>query len=140
MMTANSSYLEVATAMTRYLPVTNAGKSNGDGTENALTGVDAGVTVIGDPKYYWILKYVFHKHGYDYKTPFNMINIHTLERILEGSEKVLMIADNRILDTVNNEKEPNNAKAQLRAERLSEIYNNTGTAVKLGKVEIRTNY
>jgi hypothetical protein len=51
-----------------------------------------------------------------------------------------MIADNRILDTVNNEKEPNNAKAQLRAERLSEIYNNTGTAVKLGKVEIRTNY
>jgi Dolichyl-phosphate-mannose-protein mannosyltransferase len=135
----NLSYLEVATAMARYLPGSNLGKSNGDGTETTLTGVDDGVTVIGDIKYYWILKYVFHKHGYDYKTRFNNIDIHTLERILKGSEKVLMIADNRILDTIN-EKEPDNAKAQLRAERLSEIYQNTGLAAQLGKVEIRTNY
>ena len=134
MMTENSYYLKVATAMIRYLP----DSSNGDGTENTLNGVDDSVTVIGDTKYYWILKYVFHKHGYDYKTPFNLININTLERVLQGSEKVLMIADNRILDAINNE--PNDAKAQLRAERLSEIYHNTGIAVKLGKVEIRTNY
>jgi hypothetical protein len=140
MMTENSYYLKVASAMARYLPSSNPGNSNGDGTENTLTGVDDGVTVIGDTKYYWILKYVFHKDGYDYKTQFNMINKHTLERILKGSEKVLMIADNRILDTINNENEPNDAKAQLRAERLSEIYHNTGIAVKLGKVEIRTNY
>jgi hypothetical protein len=140
MTTENSSYLEVAMAMARYLPDSNPGKSNGDGTENALTGVDDGVTVIGDTKYYWILKYVFHKNGYDYKTRFNIININTLERILKGSEKVLMIADDRILDTINNEIKPDNAKAQLRAERLSEIYHNTGIAAKLGKVEIRTNY
>ena len=51
-----------------------------------------------------------------------------------------MIADQGITEIVKNEKQPDNAKAQLRAERLSEIYFNTKLEEKVGRVEIRTNY
>jgi hypothetical protein len=98
------------------------------------------MTVIGNPRFNWILQYVFDKPNYTYKTQYNLINIHALERILEGSEKVIVIADRGIMEIVKNEKQPDNAKAQLKAERLSEIYFNTELEDKIGRVEIRTNY
>jgi hypothetical protein len=51
-----------------------------------------------------------------------------------------MVADPGILEMVNNERMPDNERAKLRAERLSEIYNSTKLVVRLGTVEIRTNY
>jgi len=132
--TENSNYLEVAAAVTKQLPTSI---STQDGS---TANHDDQVTVIGNPRFYWILQYVFDKPNYSYKTQYNMINIHTLERILEGSEKVIMIADKGIMEIVKNEKQPDNAKAQLRAERLSEIYFNTELEDKGGRVEIRTNY
>jgi hypothetical protein len=132
--TENSNYLEVAAAVTKQLPTSI---STQDGS---TANHDDQVTVIGNPRFYWILQYVFDKPNYSYKTQYNMINIHTLERILEGSEKVIMIADKGIMEIVKNEKQPDNAKAQLRAERLSEIYFNTELEDKVGRVEIRTNY
>ena len=51
-----------------------------------------------------------------------------------------MVSDVGMLEVTNNEREPNNERAKIRAERLSEIYNSTKLAAKLGKVEIRTNY
>jgi hypothetical protein len=131
----NSSYLEVAAAITKQLPT---GVSTQDGSTESPD--DDQVTVIGNPRFNWILQYVFDKPNYIYKTQYNLINIHTLERILEGSEKVIMIADRGIMEIVKNEKQPDNAKAQLRAERLSEIYFNTELEDKIGGVEIRTNY
>jgi Dolichyl-phosphate-mannose-protein mannosyltransferase len=130
----NSNYLEVAAAITKQLPT-------GIGTQDGSTlSQDDQMTVIGNPRFYWILQYVFDKPYYNYKTQYNLINIHTLERILEGSEKVIMIADRGILEIVKNEKQPDNAKAQLRAERLTEIYFNTELEDKIDRVEIRTNY
>jgi len=130
----NSNYLEVAAAVTKQLPT---GISTQDGS---TPSDDDQMTVIGNPRFYWILQYVFDKPNYSYKTQYNLINIHALERILEGSEKVIMIADRGIMEIVRNEKQPDNAKAQLRAERLSEIYFNTELEDKIGRVEIRTNY
>jgi hypothetical protein len=128
----NSNYLEVAAAITKQLPT-----STQDGS---TVSQDDQLTVIGNPRFYWILQYVFDKPHYTYKTQYNQINIHALERFLEGSEKVIMIADQGILEIVRNEKQPDNPKAQLRAERLSEIYFNTELQDKIGRVEIRTNY
>lgn len=130
----NSNYLEVAAAVTKQLPTSI---STQDGTK---AGHDDQMTIIGNPRFYWILQYVFDKPNYSYKTQYNLINIHTLEKIVEGSEKVIMIADQGIMEIVKHEKQPDNAKAQLRAERLSEIYFNTELEDKLGRVEIRTNY
>jgi asparagine N-glycosylation enzyme membrane subunit Stt3 len=130
----NSNYLEVAAAVTKQLPT-------GIGTQNGSTAsLDDKMTVIGNPRFNWILQYVFDKPNYSYKTQYNLINKHTLERILDGSERVIMIADQGITEIVKNEKQPDNAKAQLRAERLSEIYFNTKLEDKVGRVEIRTNY
>jgi len=135
----NSSYLEAAAAAMRYLPNGDRIQSNGDITENTLDS-DAGLTIIGSPGFYWIMQYVFDKNEYDYRTQYSLISMKTVSNILEGSEKVLMVADTGILEIINNEREPDNERAKLRAERLSEIYNNTELAAKLGKVEIRTNY
>jgi hypothetical protein len=44
------------------------------------------------------------------------------------------------MEIIRNEKQPDNAKELLRAERLSEIYFNTELEDKIGSVEIRTNY
>lgn len=135
----NSSYLEAAAAAMRYLPNGNPIQSNGDITENTLNS-DAGLTVIGSPGFYWIMQYVFDKQEYDYRTQYSLISMETLSNILEGSEKVLIVADTGILEVINNEREPDNERAKLRAERLSKIYNNTDLAARVGKVEIRTNY
>jgi hypothetical protein len=130
----NSNYLGVAAAITKQLP-TAIGTKDG-----STVSQDDKVTVIGNPRFYWILQYVFDKPHYTYKTQYNLINIHALERFSEGSEKVMMIADQGIMEIVRNEKQPDNAKAQLRAERLSEIYFITELQDKIGRVEIRTNY
>jgi hypothetical protein len=130
----NSNYLEVAAAVTKQLPT-------GISTQNGSTAShDDQMTVIGNPRFNWILQYVFDKPNYSYKTQYNLINKHTLDRILDGSERVIMIADQGITAIVKNEKQPDNAKAQLRAERLSDIYFNTRLEDKIGRVEIRTNY
>jgi hypothetical protein len=130
----NSDYFEVSAAITKQLPT-------GIGTQDeSKVSQDDQVTVIGNPRFYWILQYVFDKPHYTYKTQYNLINVHTVERMLEGSEKVIMIADQGIMEIVRNEKQPDNPKAQLRAERLSEIYFNTELQDKIGRVEIRTNY
>jgi Dolichyl-phosphate-mannose-protein mannosyltransferase len=129
----NSNYLEVAAAISNQLPT-------GVTQDGSTASLDDQMTVIGNPRFYWILQYVFDKPSYSYKTQYNTINIHTLEGIVEGSEKVIMIADQGIMEIIRNEKQPDNAKEQLRAERLSEIYFNTELEDKIGSVEIRTNY
>jgi hypothetical protein len=121
------------------LPNSSPVSSAGNITQNILN-YDGGLTVIASPKLYWIIQYVFDKHEYDYRTQFSLISMKTLNNILEGSEKVLMVADPGILEIISNEREPDNERAKLRAERLSEIYNNTELAVKLDKIEIRKNY
>jgi hypothetical protein len=130
----NSSYLELAAAVTRQLPPDTSLQ------DGASSGQDGQVTVIGNPRFYWILQYVFDRPQYSYKTQYNLINIHTVERIVEGSEKVVMIADEGIIEIVKNEKEPDNPKEQRRAERLSEIYFSTELKNKIGMAEVRTNY
>lgn len=135
----NSSYVIAAAAATHYLPNSSPVSSAGNITQNTLN-YDGGLTVIASPKLYWIIQYVFDKHEYDYRTQFSLISMKTLNNILEGSEKVLMVADPGILEIISNEREPDNERAKLRAERLSEIYNNTELAVKLDKIEIRKNY
>jgi hypothetical protein len=138
----NSSYFNVLSSVTRYLPkdVNVQSVSAGSSNDNEDDDDNPNMTVIGNPRFNWILQYVFDKPEYNYKTQYNLINIHTLEDILDGSEKVIMIADRDILEIVRNEKEPDNAKAQLRADRLSEIYYNTNIAETVDRVEIRTNY
>jgi hypothetical protein len=134
----NSSYLEATAAAMRYLPNGNPIESNGYINENTLDS-DAGLTIIIVSPY-WIMQYVFDKYEYDYRTQYSLISMKTLGNMLEGSEKVLMVAYAGMLEVINNEREPDNERAKLRAERLSEIYNITKLAAKLGKVEIRTNY
>jgi Dolichyl-phosphate-mannose-protein mannosyltransferase len=135
----NSSYLEAAAVAMHHLPSGNPAENNGDTNQNML---DSGrnLTVVAGPGFYWIMQYVFDKHDYDYRTQYSLISTKTLNNILKGSEKVLMVADPGILEIVNNERIPDNERAKLRAERLSEIYNSTKLVVKLGTVEIRTNY
>jgi Dolichyl-phosphate-mannose-protein mannosyltransferase len=135
----NSSYLEAAAVAMHHLPSGNPAENNGDTNQNML---DSGrnLTVVAGPGFYWIMQYVFDKHDYDYRTQYSLISTKTLNNILKGSEKVLMVADPGILEIVNNERMPDNERAKLRAERLSEIYNSTKLVVKLGNVEIRTNY
>jgi hypothetical protein len=135
----NSSYLEAAAVAMHHLPSGNPAENNGDTNQNML---DSGrnLTVVAGPGFYWIMQYVFDKHDYDYRTQYSLISTKTLNNILKGSEKVLMVADPGILEIVNNERIPDNERAKLRAERLSEIYNSTKLVVKLGNVEIRTNY
>jgi hypothetical protein len=130
----NSYYLELATAVTRQLP-TDAGTNDG-----ASSSKEGPVTVIGNARYLWLLQYAFDRPQYSYKTQYNLINIHTLDSILEGSEKVILIADEGIMEIVKNTKEPDNAKAEQRAERLSAIYFNTVLKDNVGGAEVRTNY
>jgi hypothetical protein len=136
----NSSYLEASAAAMLYLPNSDPTKSNSDITEKNTATSDGGLTIIASPKYYWIMQYVFDRDHYDYRTQYSLISSKTLSDILKGSEKVLMVADAGILEVVNNERKPDNERAKLRAERLSEIYDSTKLAAKLGTVEIRTNY
>ena len=98
------------------------------------------VTIIGTSRHFWILQYVFDKLAYDYKSPNNMISKKTLESVEDGSEKVLMIADENMRKIVSGEELPRTSKAEIKAERISDIYNNSKTVADVHKVEIRTNY
>jgi hypothetical protein len=60
--------------------------------------------------------------------------------VLEGSEKVIMIADEGIMEIVKNEKQPDSAKAQLRTEPYRKAISNTELEDKLSWVEVRTKY
>jgi hypothetical protein len=130
----NSDYFQVAAALTKLLPPSNSIQDGADASQNGQ------VTVIGNPRFYWILQYVFDRPDFNYKTQYNLINKQTLENIMDGSEKVIMIADKGMLEIVTGERSPDNAKAAQRAERLSEIYLGTELEEKIDDVEIRTNY
>jgi hypothetical protein len=86
------------------------------------------------------LQYVFDKLDYDYKSPNNMVSKRALEGIEDGSEKVLMIADENMRKIVSGEELPRTSKAEIKAERLKDIYDNSKIVANVHKVEIRTNY
>ena len=56
------------------------------------------------------------------------------------TEKVLMIADENMRKIVSGEELPRTSKAEIKAERLSDVYDNSNTVAKVHRVEIRTNY
>ena len=105
-----------------------------------MSSEDENVTIIGTSRHFWILQYVFDKLGYEYKSPNNMMSKKTLEGIEDGSENVLMIADENMRKIVSGEELPRTSKAEIKAERLSDIYDNSNTVSKVHRVEIRTNY
>ena len=141
----NSSDFDVIASVVQYLPQglekpNIAGNSQGlESVSEDLTNSE-NVTIIGTSRHFWILQYVFDKLGYDYKSPNNMVSKKTLEGIEDGSEKVLMIADENMRKIVSGEELPRTSKAEIKAERLADIYGNSKTVAKVHKVEIRTNY
>jgi hypothetical protein len=64
----------------------------------------------------------------------------TLENAKVGSEKVLIIANESMRKIVTVEELPRTSEAEIKAERISELYNGTKTVAKTHEVEIRTNY
>jgi hypothetical protein len=134
----NSSELEVLALATQYMPVDNEPPDLT--SDRTKSGVDEHVTIIGNSRQFWIFQYIFDKPGYDYKSKFNMISKPTLENAKEGSEKILMIADEGMKKIVSGEELPRTSKAEIKAERISELYNSTKTVAKSKNVEIRTNY
>ena len=121
----------------QYLPEgiekTNiAGNSQGleSVSDRPVSSKDENVTIIGTSRHFWILQYVFDKLGYDYKSPNNMVSKKTLEGIEDGSEKVLMIADENMRKIVSGEELPRTSKAEIKAERLADIYDNSKTVLK----------
>ena len=69
-----------------------------------------------------------------------MISKKNLEGIEDGSEKVLMIADENMRKIVSGAELPRTSKAEIKAERISDIYDNSKTVENVRNVEIRTNY
>jgi Dolichyl-phosphate-mannose-protein mannosyltransferase len=143
----NSSDFDVIASVVQYLPDANGSpnvieNSLGpqSGNEEPLSGEDGHVTIIGTSRHFWILQYVFDRLDYDYKSPNNMVSKKTLEGIEDGTERVLMIADENMQKIVSGEELPRTSKAEIKAERLSDIYDNSKTVAKVHKVEIRTNY
>jgi hypothetical protein len=146
--TRNSSEFEVLALATQYLPVNNEppdlirssdGITNGDSDEGK-NNIDDHVTIIGNSRQFWLFQYVFDKLGYDYKSKFNMISKATLENAEDGSEKILMIADEGMKKIVSGEELPRTSKAEIKAERISDLYKSTKPVAKTNNVEIRTNY
>ena len=141
----NSSDFDVIASVVQYLPQ-GLEKSNIAGNSQGLESVSEdltnseNVTIIGTSRHFWILQYVFDKLEYDYKSPNNMVSKKTLEGIEDGSEKVLMIADENMRKIVSGEELPRTSKAEIKAERLADIYDNSKTVANVHKVEIRTNY
>jgi hypothetical protein len=143
----NSSDFDVIASVVQYLPDAN-GRPNavennpGLQSENdgPLSSDNGHVTIIGTSRHFWILQYVFDRLDYDYKSPNNMVSKKTLEGIEDGTERVLMIADENMQKIVSGEELPRTSKAEIKAERLSDIYDNSKTVAKVHKVEIRTNY
>jgi hypothetical protein len=143
----NSSDFDVIASVVQYLPNANGrpnGLENSPGLQSEndepLSGDNGHVTIIGTSRHFWILQYVFDRLDYDYKSPNNMVSKKTLEGIEDGTEKVLMIADENMQKIVSGEELPRTSKAEIKAERLSDIYDNSKTVAKVHKVEIRTNY
>jgi hypothetical protein len=139
----NSSYFDVIALATEYLPkddekLSIASASGGPATID--NSENEHVTIIGTSKQFWIFQYVFDKIGYDYKSPNNMVSKTTLRNANDGSEKVLMIADENMRKIATGEELPRTSKPEIKAERISELYNGTKTVAKTHKVEIRTNY
>jgi hypothetical protein len=87
-----------------------------------------------------MFQYVFDELEYDYKTPVNMVSKMTLENAKDGSKKILIMADEDLRNIVSGEELPRTREAELKAERISDLYNNTKTVAKTHNVEIRTNY
>jgi hypothetical protein len=143
----NSTELAVLALATQHLPVDaerpTSINDNGelettsDGTKSSK---DENVTIVGNSRQFWIFQYIFDKIGYDYKSKFNMISKATLEDAKDGSEKVLMIADDGLKKIVSGEELPRTTKAEMKAERLASLYNSTETVGRTRNVEIRTNY
>jgi hypothetical protein len=141
----NSSDFDVIASVVQYLPQglekpNIAGNSQGlESVSEDLTNSE-NVTIIGTSRHFWILQYVFDKLEYEYKSPNSMISKKTLEGVEDSSEKVLMIADENMRKIVSGEELPRTTKAEIKAERLTDLYNNLNTVANIHKVEIRTNY
>jgi hypothetical protein len=148
----NSADIDVIAHVTRYLPASN---EENNFAAYLATGSDElkaksydkesskndPVTIVGgNPYRFWIFKYVFDKLGYDYKTPRNMVSNATLENARDGSEKIIIIADEDLRKVVLGKELPQTSNAEMKAEQLSALYNNTKTAEKIHNVEIRINY
>jgi hypothetical protein len=143
----NSTELAVLALATQHLPVgaerltstrdTDGLETISDGTKSSK---DENVTIVGNSRQFWIFQYIFDKIGYDYKSKFNMISKATLENAKDGNEKVLMIADEGLRKIVIGEELPRTSKAEMKAERLADLYNSTETVGRTRNVEIRTNY
>ena len=148
----NSADIDVIAHVTRYLPASN---EENNFTAYLATGSDElkaesydnensknePVTIVGkDPYRFWIFKYVFDKLGYDYKTPRNIVSNVTIENARDGSEKIIMIADEDFRKIVLGKELPQTSNAEMKAEQLSALYNNTKTTEKIHNVEIRINY
>jgi hypothetical protein len=143
----NSSDFDVLASVAQHLPQDSEKvriASNGHGSELESDDIKSSknehLTFIGTSKHFWIFQYVFDKLEFDYKSPNNMISKRTLENVKNGSEKVLMIADENMRKIVSGEELPRTSKAEIKAERISDLYNNSKTVAKVHKVEIRTNY
>jgi hypothetical protein len=139
----NSSYFDVIALATEYLPKDDEKLNIADASGGSAT-IDSSenehVTIIGTSRQFWIFQYVFDKLGYDYKSPNNMVSKMTLRNANDGSEKILMIADENMRKIVTGEELPRTSKPEIKAERISELYNGTKTVAKTHEVEIRTNY
>ena len=143
----NSTELAVVALATQHLPrdaerPTSTRDMDGletisDGTKSAE---DENVTIVGNSRQFWIFQYIFDKIGYDYKSKFNMISKATLENAKDGTEKILIIADEGLKKIVSGEELPRTSKAEIKAERLADLYNSTETVGRSRSVEVRTNY
>jgi hypothetical protein len=60
--------------------------------------------------------------------------------MLKAVLKKFSIADEGMRKVVLGEELPRTSEAEIKAERISELYNNTKTVTKTHNVEIRTNY
>ena len=69
-----------------------------------------------------------------------MVSKKTLENVKDGSENMLMIADENMRKIVSGEELPRTSKPEIKAERIADLYNNSNTVANVHKVEIRTNY
>jgi Dolichyl-phosphate-mannose-protein mannosyltransferase len=150
--TKNSADLDIIAHVTRYLPASNeelnfaaylaTGSDDLEAKSFDTEGIkNEPVTIVGgNPYRFWIFKYVFDKLGYDYKTPRNMVSNATLEDARDGSEKILIIADEDLRKVVSGTELPRTPKAEIKAERIADLYNYTKTVAKIHNVEIRINY
>ena len=136
----NSSYYKVSALINEELP---------DNKKDAFiynNNNNKKVTVIGDPRYFWIPKYVFYKDQHDYEPHYKKSSVK--------SEKILLVVDKGFIDVMS--------KKDKKAKAFKTIYENTNniatfeantnrydlnkypyTSMKLNsekQIEIRRNY